>query len=65
MSGRLKSFIYYSQIHMVPKPEKGDWRTCMDFRNLNKASTPGKGVIPNLQEMFSRIGQKHTNIFKI
>ena len=60
---RKSNAAYYSQVHMVPKPEPGDWRPCMDFRNLNKATNPGKGVVPNIRELFNRIGQKSPQKF--
>jgi hypothetical protein len=54
---------YYSQIHMVRKPLPNDWRTTVDFRNLNNAAQQNKGVIPNIKEMLARIGSKQPKIF--
>ena len=55
---------YYSQLHLVPKPRTpGQFRVCIDFRNLNLATTPSRGVIPNIQDMIQRIGSKRPKLF--
>ena len=49
---------HYSQILMVPKPD-GTFRMCVDYRA--DASWP----IPNIVEMFRRIGSQKPKIFGI
>jgi hypothetical protein len=51
----------YSQVHMTPKPHQAvgaeiKWRFCCDFRRLNMASKGIGNVIPNIPQMFQRVG---------
>ena len=67
---------YYSQVHLTPKPviieatKPGDsvtkgtgWRFCIDFRNLNLASTGMGWPIPNIPQMLRRLGSHKPKIF--
>jgi hypothetical protein len=45
----------YSQVHLVPKPIN-KWRFCIDYRNLNKCCSSSGWPIPNINQMFARIG---------
>jgi hypothetical protein len=47
---------------MGPKIPKG-WRFTNDFRELNMHSESMKWTIPNIREMFDRIGQKRAKLF--
>ena len=65
---RKSNAAFYSQIHMVAKPllmgSPQPPRMCIDFRNMNACNiNPSKGVIPNIQEMLRRIGDKRPRYF--
>lgn len=48
---------YYSQVLLTPKPN-GDWRFCVDYRQLNLATKPERWPIPNISEMINRLGNQ-------
>ena len=56
--------IAYSQVLLVPKPNQ-KWRFCIDYRSLNKCCTSSGWPIPNINQMFARIGaiRPHPKIF--
>ena len=55
---------HYSQILMVPKPD-GTFRMCVDYRALNDCTVDVSWPIPNIAEMFIRIGSQKPKIFAI
>ena len=55
---------HYSQILMVPKPD-GTFRMCVDYRALNDCTADASWPIPNIAEMFRRIGSQKPKIFGI
>ena len=55
---------YYSQILMVPKPD-GTFCMCVDHRALNDCTSDVSWPIPNIAEMFRRIGSQKPKIFCI
>ena len=55
---------HYSQILMVPKPD-GTFRLCVDYRSLNDCTADATWPIPNIAEMFRRIGSQKPKIFGI
>ena len=55
---------HYSQILMVPKPD-GTFRMCVDYRALNDCTADASWPIPNIAEMFRRIGSPKPKIFGI
>ena len=55
---------HYSQIQMVPKPD-GTFRMCFDYRALNNCTADASWPIPNIAEMFRRIGSQKLKIFGI
>ena len=55
---------HYSQILMVPKPD-GTFRMCVDYRALNDCTADASWPIPNIAEMFRRIGSQKQKIFGI
>ena len=47
---------YYSQVLLTPKPN-GQWRFCIDYRNLNEATSQESSFpLPNIIQMIERIG---------
>ncbi len=53
---------YYSHALMVPKSD-GQWRFCVDFKNLNKATEKEGWPIPNIKTMLERIGGRRPKYF--
>ena len=49
---------------MVPKPD-GTFRMCVDYRALNDCTADDSWPIPNIAEMFRRIGSQQPKIFGI
>ena len=55
---------HYGQILMVPKPD-GTFRMCVDYRALNDCTADASWPIPNIAEIFRRIGSQKPKIFGI
>ncbi|MBU6173595.1 MAG: reverse transcriptase family protein, partial [Planctomycetes bacterium] len=53
----------WSQVLIVPKPEPGTWRLCIDYRQLNDVSDGEHWPLPNIQDVIDRIGQHRSKIF--
>ena len=53
---------YYSHPVIVTK-SPGKFRTCIDYRPLNKCLTPASFPLPNIKNLFERIGNKKPDIF--
>lgn len=47
---------YYSQLHLVKKPD-GSWRICIDYRKLNKILKSMGWPLPNIKQMLWRLGK--------
>jgi hypothetical protein len=54
---------YYSQVHLTPKPNPGEWRFCIDYRRLNSATTSMGWPLPNIADMLRRLGEKKAIFF--
>jgi len=52
----------HSQVLLTPKPN-GDFRFCVDFRNLNVATKMVGWPIPNINLMLQRIGHTHPKVW--
>jgi hypothetical protein len=52
---------YYSQALMVTKPN-GQFRFCIDFRNLNSATESYDWPLPNIRTLLRNIGEKKPKI---
>jgi hypothetical protein len=55
----------YSQVHVQPKKNPGEFRLCIDFRGLNDATTRISWPIPNIKAMLSRLGEKKPKYFAV
>jgi transposase InsO family protein len=55
----------YSQVHVQPKKDPGDFRFCVDFRGLNDATSRISWPIPNIKAMLSRLGEKKPRYFAV
>ena len=55
---------YYSQVLLSPKPG-GEFRLCVDYRNLNDASESASHPIPNIKHMLNRIGDHQSSIYGV
>ena len=55
---------YYSQVILASKPDD-TWRFCIDYRKLNDCTKSASWPIPNIKEMFGRLGTHHSNIFGV
>ena len=55
---------HYSQILMAPKPD-GTFRMSVDYRALNDCAADASLPIPNIAEIFRRIGSQKLKIFGI
>jgi hypothetical protein len=54
----------YSQVHMVPKKPTG-WRFALDYRQLNLSTKSLGWPLPNIREMFSRIGERKAKYYGV
>ena len=55
---------YYSHPVIVTK-SPGKFRTCIDYRPLNKYLTPTSFPLPNIKHLFERIGNKKPDVFGV
>ena len=55
---------YYSQVILASKPDD-TWRFCIDYRKLNDCTKSASWPIPNIKEMFGRLGTHHSNTFGV
>jgi hypothetical protein len=55
---------YYSQVILASKPDD-TWRFCIDYRKLNDCTKSASWPIPNIKEMFGRLGTHHSNLFGV
>jgi len=55
---------HWSQILLVPKPN-GKWRLCIDYRALNDCTESMGWPIPNIEQLFHRIGQNKPKYFAV
>jgi transposase InsO family protein len=55
---------YYSQIHLAPKGD-GKKRFCIDFKKLNDCTDPASWPVPNIREMFVRLGTHKSSVFGV
>ena len=54
---------YYSHVQLEPKPG-GAWRFCVDYRNLNAATTSEESwPLPHIKQTLQRIGAKNATVF--
>ena len=59
---RASQAAYYSQVHLVSKPN-GKWRFCIDYRNLNLVSSDLGWPLPNISQTLQRIGARRPKYF--
>ena len=55
---------YYSQVMLTPKPN-GDYRFCVDYRNMNDATESASWPIPNIAALLARLGKKKADTFGV
>ena len=53
----------WSQVVMVPKKDKGAWRTCIDYGVLNEHTEPSIHPIPLISELLKRVAAKNPKRF--
>ena len=53
---------WLSATHMVPKKEKGEWRTTGDFREMNKKTIPILFQLPRIEDILHAL--KGQNFFR-
>lgn len=54
----------WSQVHLTKKPN-GKWRFCIDYRNLNNATTGMGWPLPNIKKTLERIGSRKPKYFAV
>lgn len=57
------SAVHYSQGLLVPKPGVDKFRLVIDYRNMNGCTKDASYPIPNIDQMFRRIGLKKPKYF--
>jgi hypothetical protein len=55
---------YYSQVIWASKPND-EWRFCIDYCKLNDCTQSACWPIPNIGQMFGRLGTHHSNLFGV
>ena len=55
---------FYSQVMLTPKPN-GDYRFCVDFRNMNDATESASWPIPNIAGLLARLGRQKADTFGV
>ena len=58
------SATYYSQVILASKPDN-QWRFCIDYRLLNECTESASWPIPNIKEMFTRLGTTKSDTFGV
>ena len=56
---------HYSQVILAPRPHtnKTEWRFCIDYRFLNDLTSSLSWPLPNIKQMFERLGARKANYF--
>ena len=55
---------FYSQVMLTPKPN-GDYRFCVDYRNMNDATESASWPIPNIAGLLARLGRQKADTFGV
>jgi hypothetical protein len=55
----------YTNHPVIVKKADGNFRFCIDFRNLNDCTEGGSWPLPNIKGTFARIGEKKPDIFGV
>jgi hypothetical protein len=55
---------HWSQVLLTPKPND-KWRFCVDYRNLNEATSSQGWPLPNIKETLRRIGNARAKTFAV
>jgi hypothetical protein len=55
---------YYSQVILASKTND-KWQFCVDYRKLNDCTQLASWPIPNIDQMFGRLGTHHSNLFGV
>jgi hypothetical protein len=55
---------YYSQVILASEPND-EWLFCIDYRKLNDCTQSASWPIPNVGQMFGRLGTHHSNLFGV